>query len=154
MADMFRAKERGLAMCFYSLAIYFGQVSHCLTAWHAILPTGKGSGVIFGGWVVIKLGVPWCYGVGPCLPCYTLHSYSNQIQGLLGAVSVIINIIVLRETRSDVLLSRRAKRLTRETGRRHVCAADLETQSIVTMLRVSLVRPLRMYPIFLRNDAG
>lgn len=65
----------------------------------------------------------------------------EQYQGILGAGSIILNILFLRETREDVLLSRRAKRLTKQTGRKHICASDLQTRSFFTTLRVSLVRP-------------
>lgn len=52
-----------------------------------------------------------------------------------------MNLLFLRETRGDVLLSRRAKRLTKLTGRRHYCASDLQKKSFMNVLRVSLVRP-------------
>jgi hypothetical protein len=65
----------------------------------------------------------------------------GQYQGILGAGSILLNILFLRETREDVLLSRRAKRLTKQTGRKHICASDLQQRSFFTTLRVSLVRP-------------
>jgi len=57
--------------------------------------------------------------------------------------SFLVNALLLRETRADKILSRRAKRLTRETGVRHVRKADLIHKSFVAMLRVTAVRPLQ-----------
>lgn len=54
----------------------------------------------------------------------------------------MVLLLVLRETRGSVLLSRRAARLRKETGdQRYRAAADVERQSIMTMVRFSLARP-------------
>jgi len=71
-----------------------------------------------------------------------------QYQGILGAGSIVLNICFLRETREDVLLSRRAKKLTKQTGQKHICASDLQQKSFFATLRVSVVRPFGRY-IFL-----
>ena len=65
----------------------------------------------------------------------------------IGAVlSCLLNFAILRETRSDVLLARRAKRMTKETGKRHLCATDLQRKvAFFDSLRISLVRPFRAY---------
>lgn len=91
---------------------------------------GQSVGSVIMGWIGMYLGIQWCYG----------------IQGLLATFSVILNILFLRETRGDVLLSRRAKRLTKETGEKHLCAADLQRTDFITMMKVSIIRPLRTYP--------
>lgn len=75
----------------------------------------------------MRFGIHWIYGA----------------QGLAGIFSCILNAIVLRETRGDVLLSRRAKRLTKETSRLHLCRSDIERGSLYTLLTVSVVRPMR-----------
>lgn len=79
------------------------------------------------GWVGMHLGVQWCYG----------------IQGIAAGLSVIINAALLRETRGDVLLARRAAKLTRETGKLHMAAAELQRKSIMQMITVSAVRPMQ-----------
>ncbi|TXT06467.1 uncharacterized protein COLE_05798 [Cutaneotrichosporon oleaginosum] len=83
-------------------------------------------GVVFG-WVGLYLGVQWCYG----------------IQAILAGVSVALNAALLRETRGDVLLSRRAQKLTRETGVRHMAAAETQKKSLRQMITVSAIRPLQ-----------
>ena len=66
-----------------------------------------------------------------------------KVQGIAGAFSVALNLWLLRETRADVMLSRRARKLTSETGIRHICAGDLEKTSLAVLMRVSLIRPFR-----------
>nr|XP_031862231.1 uncharacterized protein CI109_002196 [Kwoniella shandongensis]KAA5529303.1 hypothetical protein CI109_002196 [Kwoniella shandongensis] len=88
---------------------------------------GQAIGITAISWMGQKLGMRWTYG----------------IQGLAALVSVILNAIVLRETRSDVLLSRRAKMLTKKTGIKHLCAADLQKTDFKIVMRVSLIRPLQ-----------
>ncbi|KAK8843471.1 hypothetical protein IAR55_007128 [Kwoniella newhampshirensis] len=88
---------------------------------------GQAIGITAISWMGQNLGIRWTYG----------------IQGIVAVISVILNAIVLRETRSDVLLSRRAKNLTKKTGIKHVCAADLQKTDFMVVMRVSLVRPLQ-----------
>jgi hypothetical protein len=83
-------------------------------------------------------GIQWCYGVSRL----AVHA-DAQVQAIAAVVSCILNVLVLRETRGDVILSRRAKRLTKETGIRHVCATDLQRQGFLVLVSISLVRPLR-----------
>jgi hypothetical protein len=72
---------------------------------------------------------------------YELAAEPGQVQGIAAVVSCILNALFLKETRGDVLLSWRAKKLTKQTGRKHVCAADLQKKSFVTLVSVSLIRP-------------
>ncbi|WVR09225.1 hypothetical protein IAU60_006289 [Kwoniella sp. DSM 27419] len=88
---------------------------------------GQGFGIPAMAWIAQEVGMQWVYGV----------------QALITLVSVVLNFVVLRETRADVLLSRRARRLTKETGKKHLCVADLQKKSFSTVLRVSLVRPIQ-----------
>ncbi|WWC91457.1 uncharacterized protein L201_006403 [Kwoniella dendrophila CBS 6074] len=87
--------------------------------------TSQGIGITSVGWISQKFGIRWSY----------------IIQTIAAAFNVILNIIVLRETRSDVLLSRRAKKLTKQTGKKHMCVADLQKKSFFSLMRVSLIRP-------------
>lgn len=66
-----------------------------------------------------------------------------QVQAIIATASIIFNIFFMRETRADVLLSWRAKKMTKETGVKHVAAADLEKTDMLTLVKVSLIRPLR-----------
>ncbi|RSH78924.1 uncharacterized protein EHS24_001847 [Apiotrichum porosum] len=89
---------------------------------------GQASGGLMMGWVGEKAGFRWCYAV----------------QCIAAAVSVVLNVFVLRETRAEKLLSRRAQKLTKATGIKHVCKADLqEHKSFLAVLRVSALRPLQ-----------
>lgn len=68
-----------------------------------------------------------------------------QVQAIIATASIIFNIFFMRETRADVLLSWRAKKMTKETGIKHIAAADLEKTDMITLIKVSLIRPLREY---------
>ena len=125
ISDMYRAKSRGLTMNVFSLVIY----------------TGQALGPIVCGFIGQALGVQWAFIVSPPRPSNS-RADLVQIQTMLAAVSCVVNALVIRETRGDVLLSRRAKRLTIETGVKHLAAADLQKKSIFTLMTVSLVRPL------------
>lgn len=61
----------------------------------------------------------------------------------MAVLSVLLQFATLKETRADVLLSRRARRLTQRTGIKHICPTDLQKKSLSTMLKVSAIRPLR-----------
>lgn len=68
-----------------------------------------------------------------------------QVQAIIATASIVFNIFFMRETRADVLLSWRAKAMTKETGVKHIAAADLEKTDMLTLIKVSLIRPLREY---------
>ncbi|KAL1410927.1 hypothetical protein Q8F55_001870 [Vanrija albida] len=87
---------------------------------------GQAGGAIFG-WVGMRAGIQWCYG----------------IQGLWAALSCVLNALVLRETRGDVLLSRRARRLTKQTGVKHLAAPDLRPRNMWSLVSQSATRPLQ-----------
>lgn len=86
---------------------------------------GQSGGACFG-WIGQRAGIQWCYGV----------------QGIAAGVSVLINLLCLRETRADVLLARKAKRLTKETGVPHVARSYGPKKSMLEMLTITAIRPL------------
>lgn len=52
-------------------------------------------------------------------------------------------ILFTRETRGSVILSRRAKKLRKETGNDlYQCRSDAERASLAVLLKVSMTRPL------------
>ncbi|OWZ69856.1 hypothetical protein AYX14_04770 [Cryptococcus neoformans] len=51
---------------------------------------------------------------------------------------------ILRETRGDVILAKRAKRIRKETGRRAYAKAELESEKVSTMVMISFKRPTKM----------
>lgn len=97
---------------------------------------GQSAGGVVLGWVGEDIGIQWCYGV----------------QGLALAVGVG-STLLLSETRADVLLTRRARRLRREgeegvwgEGGKYVSRAELGEKHILEMIAVSCWRPLRESP--------
>ncbi|KUI71617.1 putative transporter mfs2 [Cytospora mali] len=51
---------------------------------------------------------------------------------------------ILRETRADVILARRAKKLRKETGKPIYAESEFNRQSTVALLKMSFYRPARM----------
>jgi len=143
VADLFRAKQRGLAMNVFVVLNFIGGVSSSFEN-HPAAADVQGLGSVVTGWVGMGGGAQWAYGVSSKETKIAVQA-DVQYQGILGAGSIILNICFLRETREDVLLSRRAKRLTKQTGQRHICASDLQHKDFFTTLRVSLVRPFGMF---------
>jgi MFS family permease len=88
-------------------------------------------------------------GLGPVIFGYVEQFYDfRMINWIMLAISGAFTtalIVLLRETRSSVLLSRKAARLRKETGDdRYQCKADLARSSFLVMMKTSLTRPVRM----------
>lgn len=83
-------------------------------------------GAIFG-WVGQELGIQWCYG----------------IMGIAAGTSVLLNLTVLKETRADVLLQNKARRLTRETGIKHIAPSEVNARGWSDMFSMTTLRPIR-----------
>ncbi len=62
-------------------------------------------------------------------------------QAFLSVIVFIWMLFTMHETRGTVLLSRRAKLLTKVTGKLHRCRADDERAKLSIMLKTSLTRP-------------
>lgn len=86
-------------------------------------------------------------GVSPYISSVTVNRASWRImfwwQGALALLTYVLMFVFLKETRGPVLLSRRAKKLTKETGKLHKCRADDERLNFLVMVKVSLVRPMQ-----------
>jgi len=52
--------------------------------------------------------------------------------------------IILKETRGDVILKKRAQKIRKETGREVYAESELEKPSIASLLKVSFMRPTKM----------
>lgn len=96
---------------------------------------GQGIAGVVLGWTGMKAGVQWCYG----------------IQGIALAVGAAMCFTMLSETRSDVLLARRAAQLTKTTGIQHV-GPKAHHASLATMIRISCVRPIRELSLCSQTD--
>ncbi|PWN39364.1 MFS general substrate transporter [Ceraceosorus guamensis] len=94
---------------------------------------------------IFALGIFVGQGIGPVAGAYTAEHVGWRITFwwlcAMAFFSFALYAIGLRETRGPVLLSRKAKRLTRETGKLHRCRADDERSSFWTAVKISLCRP-------------
>lgn len=88
---------------------------------------GQSLGSVIFAWVGQILGMKWVYGM----------------QAIFSGLSLALNLALLKETRGSVLLQRRAKRLTKKTGVKHLCASQLEKKTLLEMVKGSAIRPLR-----------
>ena len=113
VSDLYAPKHRGLAMSVFALSIYTGQAIGPLTSSYTLANPA--------------LGWRWAFGW----------------QGILGAVVFILLAVFLRETRGSVLLSRRARAMTKAdpAGRVYKCSADDEQVDLWTAVKISLSRP-------------
>lgn len=61
----------------------------------------------------------------------------------MAGLACVVNLLFLRETRSDILLSRRAKELTKTTGTKHVARGqEVKKGGVLAILAVSCLRPV------------
>ncbi|KAK1924866.1 MSF transporter [Papiliotrema laurentii] len=89
--------------------------------------TGQAIGAVLFGWITPLVGVQWTYG----------------ILGFIAAFSCLLNVCMFKETRADILLARRARRLTAETGKQHVIKLDESKPNVLRLMQTSLFRPLK-----------
>lgn len=66
------------------------------------------------------------------------------IQIIYNAALIPLFYIILKETRGDVILKKRAKKLRKQTGRPIYAESELEKTSVVQLLKVSFMRPTKM----------
>ncbi|KAL3480451.1 major facilitator superfamily domain-containing protein [Aspergillus californicus] len=66
------------------------------------------------------------------------------IQIIYNAALVPIFWFILRETRPDVILKRRAQKIRKETGRAVFAKAEINASSTIRLLQISFKRPVRM----------
>lgn len=66
------------------------------------------------------------------------------IQIIYNAALIPVFYIILKETRGDVILKKRAQRLRKQTGRPIYVESELEKTNIVNLLKISFMRPTKM----------
>lgn len=66
------------------------------------------------------------------------------IQIIYNAALIPVFWLILRETRGDVILKKRAQKLRKQTGRAIYAESELDKQSIAQLLKVSFMRPTKM----------
>lgn len=64
------------------------------------------------------------------------------IEMIMAGVTTVIVFVVCQETRGSVILSRRAKRLSKETGLDYRCRADEERASLLILMKTGVSRPV------------
>jgi hypothetical protein len=83
-----------------------------------------------------------------CHICFcSTNTYLSRIyyiQIIYNAALIPVFWFILKETRGDVILKRRAKKLRKETGRPIYAEAELNKPSIANLLKVSFMRPTKM----------
>ncbi|KAJ5107454.1 hypothetical protein N7456_004129 [Penicillium angulare] len=85
---------------------------------------------IGGGLQIIHIGNPW--------------RWIFWVQLMWGLLLMPVFWFIMRETRGDVLLSKRARKIRQETGRVVYSRFELETPSALQRLKVSTTRPTRL----------
>ncbi|KAJ7498000.1 MFS polyamine transporter [Mycena galericulata] len=115
IADLWKPHERGLPMAIFSVAAL----------------GGTGVGPVVAGWVEMNPRLAW--------------RWIQWIQMIICGVYSIIVPLVMRETRSSILLVRLAKKIRKETGD-HRYRARIEDQrpSLISMIIVSCTRPIHL----------
>lgn len=113
VSDIYPSQHRGLPMSLFALSIYVAQSIGPFTASYTVANPA--------------LGWRWVFGW----------------QGVIGGLTFALMAMLLRETRSPVLLSRRARQLTLNdpSGRQYRCAADDEVVGFWAAVKISLSRP-------------
>ncbi|KAI4633036.1 hypothetical protein J4E80_000396 [Alternaria sp. BMP 0032] len=91
----------------------------------------------FMGSAIVQLGYP---STGLQSPWRWIY----YIQIIYNAALIPVFYIILKETRGDVILKKRAQKLRKETGREVYAESELEKPSIASLLKVSFMRPTKM----------
>ncbi|KAF2732998.1 MFS multidrug transporter-like protein [Polyplosphaeria fusca] len=66
------------------------------------------------------------------------------IQIIYNAALIPVFFLILKETRGDVILKARAKKLRKETGRPIYAESEIQKQSVMALLKISFMRPTKM----------
>ncbi|KAH7121271.1 MFS multidrug transporter-like protein [Dendryphion nanum] len=66
------------------------------------------------------------------------------VQIIYNAALIPVFYLILKETRGDVILKKRAKKLRKETGRPIYAESEVEKTSVMTLLKISFMRPTKM----------
>ncbi|KAG7093398.1 hypothetical protein E1B28_007080 [Marasmius oreades] len=115
VADIWRPDERGLPMALFALTAI----------------GGTGLGPLYGGWIEMnqKLGWRWI----------------QWIQMMNTGLMFVLIPIVMKETRSSIILTRLAKRIRKETGNlRFRARVEDERANLRTLIYISCTRPVHL----------
>lgn len=90
-------------------------------------PSPPAVGPVYASWIALKLSWRWIFWV----------------QMMVCGASFVCFCLFLREPRASTLLSKRARKLTKETGVEHRTVFDDEKVSFKQVAAVSLARPMK-----------
>ncbi|KAF7309402.1 MFS domain-containing protein [Mycena indigotica] len=111
IADLWHPQDRGLPMSIFTVTAL----------------ASNGLGPLFSGWVEQNPRLEW--------------RWIQYIHMILSALCGILFLVTMRETRSSVLLSRRAEKIRKETGDNRYIACG-EERSLRTLIYISCTRPI------------
>ncbi|KAF7289098.1 Drug transporter [Mycena chlorophos] len=115
IADIWLPQERGLPMAIFSVAAV----------------GGTGLGPVAAGWIEMNPHLGW--------------RWIQWIQMIHCGVYCIFVPLLMRETRSSILLTRLAKKLRKETGdKRYRARVEDERADLATLIFISCTRPIRL----------
>jgi len=115
IADIWLPHDRGLPMALF-VVVAIG---------------GTGLGPAYAGWIELNPHLGW--------------RWIQWIQMIISTLYLVLLPLVLKETRSSVLLKRLAKKLRKETGDiRYRARAEDKSQSLGHMIYISCTRPIRL----------
>lgn len=110
---------------------------------------GTGLGPAVSGYIEFKKGWRWIEWVqvgffpSGLLVSRSQASDAGWLQMMAAGVLAVLIILFTRETRGSVILSKRARKLRKETGdSRYQCRSDAERASLAVLMKVSMTRPL------------
>ena len=112
---------------------------------------GIALGPFVGGAAQTHLNWRWIYWVSVHISSYAVAVLevdadlfrAQQVQLISDAALLPVFWFILKETRGDVILARRAKNL-RKQGRNAFAKSELNKSSVIEMLKVSFKRPTKM----------
>ncbi|KAJ7708906.1 MFS polyamine transporter [Mycena rosella] len=115
IADLWMPHERGLPMSIFSLAAL----------------AGTGMGPVVSGWIEMNPKLEW--------------RWVQWIQMIICGVYSLVVPLVMRETRSSILLTRLARKMRKETGdHRYRAKIEDERPSLSTLIFISCTRPIHL----------
>lgn len=74
----------------------------------------------------------------------SLWRWIFYVQIMINGALIHVFWLIFKETRADVILAKRAKKLRKETGRPIYAEAELDRDSLINRLQVSFQRPTKM----------
>ncbi|EJD07445.1 MFS general substrate transporter [Fomitiporia mediterranea MF3/22] len=115
VADIWAPHERGLPMAVFSIA--------------AVSSTGTGP--VFAGWIEMNRHLEW--------------RWIQWIHLMVTGVMFVAVVLIMKETRSSVLLTRLARKIRKETGdNRYRARIEDERGSLRSLILVSCTRPVHL----------